>query len=148
MTGTMTITMLLSVLNVVSYTTQSHLVISLTKTQCFGQCPAYDFELYADCTAKFNGKNFTEKMGFWESTVTKEQLNALISEFEKASFFTFEDRYYKEISDLPTTYIYYSNGSMEKKVMDYYGAPVELKNLELKVEELIEQLEWKPTKTN
>lgn len=148
MTGSLLLILLLGTINTWSRTDQKHVIISMTKTQCFGACPAYEFELYSDRTASYNGLAFTERKGEWEARLNKKQFDSIIKEFEESDFFKFEDRYYSDITDLPTTYLFYSDGTSEKKVMDYYGAPDELKKLEEKVEELIQQLEWKLTTNN
>ena len=51
-------------------------------------------------------------------------------ELDKVNFFGLQDSYYKEVTDLPTTYITYYEGEQKKEVMDYYGAPEKLKKLE------------------
>lgn len=122
--------------------TERYKVISLTKTECFGECPAYTFDIYSDLSVSFEGRAFTAMEGVWESHVTHDQLKDLKAAFEEARFFTLKDRYYADYSDLPTTYLYYSNGTKEKKVMDYYGAPEKLKRLEEQVEDLIAKLDW------
>lgn len=120
----------------------SYLVISLSKTQCFGQCPAFEFEVYSDLTAKYKGTAHVDLIGEWTTKLSSEQYHNLIQEFEQRNFFGFSDRYYQAVTDLPTTYISYSDGEKEKKIMDYYGAPEELKKLETKVEEFITHLKW------
>lgn len=144
----LTITLVLNMLNACSQTSQPYLTVSLTKTACYGQCPVYDFKLYSDCSATFKGTAFTDKLGDWKSKATKRQFNTLIEAFETSNFFEFEDRYYSEITDLPTTYLFYSDANRDKKIMDYYGAPQELKDLEAMVESLIDKLEWQQIETN
>lgn len=147
MTGSLLLVFILGAFDTWPQADKTYLVISLTKTQCFGECPAYDFELYSDCNATFNGIAFTDKQGSWSAKVSKKQMESITNTFQESDFFSFEDRYYAEFTDLPTTYLYYSDGSLEKKVMDYYGAPQRLKDLENKVEVLIDELEWKKQKT-
>lgn len=148
MIASLTITLVLNTLNVYTQTSQPYLAVSLTKTACYGQCPVYNFKLYSDCTATYNGTAFTDKIGDWKSKLTKKQFNSIIAEFKRSDFFEFKDRYYSEISDLPTTYLYYSDSNRDKKIMDYYGAPQELKDLEAMVEGLIDKLEWQQVETN
>ncbi|MEM7549611.1 MAG: DUF6438 domain-containing protein [Bacteroidota bacterium] len=122
---------------------EPYLVVSLTKTQCFGTCPAFDFELYSDCTVKYEGKAHVNQIGSFESKIKRKTYLEIVNQFEDSEFFQFQDRYYKEITDLPTTYIYYNDGGQDKKIMDYYGAPEKLKALEQSVDDLIETISWK-----
>lgn len=143
----------LAILTVMSCTlsaqeSEPSVVISLQKTQCFGNCPAFKFEIYSDLRAKYSGTAHVEHLGDWSATLTNEQHQNILKEFEESDFFQFDDRYYQEISDLPTTYVTYSDGDKVKKVMDYYGAPEKLKQIEAKVEQLIEQLEWEKETNN
>lgn len=124
-----------------------YITISMTKTPCFGQCPTYIFKLNSDHTASYDGEANVEMMGSWSSVLTEEQYQDLLKEFEESDFFQFSERYYKELTGLPTTYLLYSDGEKEKKVMDYYGAPEKIKELENKIEELIAHLKW-AKKTN
>lgn len=138
----------LAILTVMSYPlsaqeSEPYVVISLQKTQCYGNCPAFKFEVYSDLSAKYSGIAHVEQLGDWSTTLTNEQHQHIMKEFEESDFFEFADRYYQEISDRPTTYVTYSDGDRVKKVMDYYGAPEKLKQLEAKVEKLITELEWK-----
>ena len=43
-----------------------------------------------------------------------------------------EDEYFEHISDLPRTYIQI----FDKKILDYYGAPEELKELEVLIDKI------------
>ena len=65
------------------------------------------------------------------------------STFEGADFFKFADVYSANMTDLPTTFIYYHNGVENLKVTDYYGAPDTLKALEKDVEAFITTIDWK-----
>jgi len=124
-----------------------HVVISLQRTQCYGNCPAFKFDIYSDRTVKYKGVAHVEQIGEWTARLTSEQYQSIVREFEEANFFEFADTYYQDISDGPTTYVTYADGDSIKKVMDYYGAPEKLKKLEGKVEQLITEITWKK-KTN
>ena len=119
------------------------LVLSLTKTRCMGECPAFKFELYNNHEASYKGEAFVPLLGEWSAKLTPEQYSYVVKQFTESSFFEMEDRYYQEITDLPSTYLYYADGEREKKILDYYGAPPELKALEKTVDDLNEKLNWK-----
>lgn len=123
--------------------TASSVVISLQRTQCYGNCPAFKFDLYSDYTVSYQGVAHVERIGNWSSTITNGQFQYITGQFDKTNFFEFADQYYKDISDGPTTYVSYSKGGNTKKVMDYHGAPEKLKKLEEKVEALIAVIQWK-----
>lgn len=128
--------------------TNPDVIISMSKTQCFGSCPAFKFELYSDLSVHYTGIAYVDLIGNYMAKLTTKQYDDILQEFEDSDFFQFEDRYYKEVSDLPTTYLFYSDGEQGKKIMDYYGAPEKLKELETKIEDLITHVKWdkKPIK--
>lgn len=118
------------------------LLVSYSKTRCMGKCPTFRFEIHKDGSAFYTGEENVSRIGKWFSDLSDAELEEIKSIFENGNFFSFKDRYYAEISDLPATYIEYRTDAKEKKVMDYYGAPPELKELELEVEAFIDQLNW------
>lgn len=117
-------------------------IVMMEKTACFGACPAFLFNVYPDGTATYTGTRYVENIGEFTATLTEEQLLYLKNTFEEADFFKFADVYSANITDLPTTFIYYHNGKENLKVTDYYGAPETLKVLEDKVQEFIDSIDW------
>ncbi len=81
-------------------------------------------------------------MGEFTAIVPEERYNALLEQFKNANFFAFEKAYRAAVSDLPTTYLFFSHEGKSKKIMDYYGAPESLKTLENLVADLVNELEW------
>ncbi|MBN2891233.1 MAG: hypothetical protein JXL97_05155 [Bacteroidales bacterium] len=73
-------------------------------------------------------------------------VDSLISDFQNANFFDFEEEYTESITCLSTTYIRFSDGEHTKTVRDYYGAPEELVELEKKLEDIVESDNWKKIK--
>ena len=122
------------------------IVISMKKTMCYGQCPVYEIEIYNDHTAKYIGEKNVDNVGEFIATLPEERYNTILQQFKNASFFEFEKEYRAAVSDLPTTYLFFSYEGKSKKVMDYYGAPKSLKALEKMVVELVNELKWEKYK--
>ena len=104
-------------------------IITLERTTCFGTCPAYVFKAYPDGSVKYTGKEFVELKGEYSAIISKEELTNLKTILDEADFFSYANVYSASIKDLPTTFIYYDNGSQNAKVTDYYWAPESLKKL-------------------
>lgn len=117
-------------------------VVYMERTQCYGTCPIYTYYVLEDGTAKYIGKEHVEKTGTYYTTLSPDEMEDLINLFYKYDFFKYENRYVDLISDLPTTYIYFSHNGEEKKITDYHGAPESLKKLEKEVDNFMESLEW------
>ena len=110
-----------------------------------GPCPSWIFILYPDGKVTYHGREHVDRTGNYSGKISTDRLNEFKSMLDKASFFDFKEVYYENVTDLPTTYLFYKNGENSLKIMDYYGAPKTLKSLEFKIEEFIETIDWKKT---
>lgn len=117
-------------------------IITIERTPCFGTCPAYVFKAYPDGSVIYIGKNYVELKGEYAASISKEVLANLKKLFDEADYFNFANVYSANILDLPTTYLYYDNGSQNAKVTDYYGAPESLKKLEKDIDVIINAINW------
>ena len=122
------------------------LLISMKKTACYGTCPVYELQIYSDLAVNLKGEMHLDKIGIFEAKISRGRLEQIQTMFREADFFSFQDKYSEKITDLPTTYVYFNDSGQEKKVMDYYGAPEALKNLEKELSSFLEELDWKERK--
>ena len=82
-------------------------LISIRKTQCFGDCPVYDFYINKDGKAFFNGKKYVVKEGKHEFQLSEKELQLLTSKIETSNFNSFKDVYDNpKITDLASSYIF------------------------------------------
>ncbi len=116
---------------------QAQLLIGMEKTACYGQCPVYTLKIDSRGRGRFNGIENTSLTGEYAFRLNKKELEQLRTGFDTIGFFELEDRYYEMVTDLPTTYIRYRSGGKDKKIMDYSGAPTQLKKLEKQLESLV-----------
>ena len=113
------------------------LLTEMKKTPCYGQCPVYTIKISKNGKGLFEGTKNVDNIGTYRFRLSGKEIDELIRSFEKIRFFELEDRYHKFVSDLPTTWLTYRADGKHKKIMDYYGAPQELKNLEMEIEILV-----------
>ena len=118
-------------------------MIMMEKTACMGACPTYVFNIYPDGTATYRGTKNVNNIGNYTAKLSVDQLQQIQTTFRDADFFKFADVYSANMTDLPTTFIYYHNGRENLKITDYYGAPETLKTLEKAVETFISTIVWK-----
>ena len=119
-------------------TSEIELIISLQRTACFGTCPIYKIEIFADGSGIYTGTRFVENIGVTKFSLSENQLNLILTQAETIGFRNMKEEYSEPISDLPTTFIQIK----DKKIRDYTGAPKTLKNLE----KLIDQMYQKAVK--
>ena len=120
------------------------LIISMKRTACYGTCPVYELRIYSDHMATLTAEEHLELEGDYSAKISDETYQGIVDAFNASDFFDFEDEYTSNMSDLPTTFIYYSDLRRSKKIRDYYGSPEELRQLEDRVEALITDLDWQP----
>ena len=112
-------------------------IIEMEKTACYGQCPVYTVKIDESGSGLFIGVENTKRLGLYSFQLKPDELSGLIASFEEIRFFELEDRYYDHVTDLPTTYLTYRDDNREKRIMDYYGAPKSLKDLERLIADLV-----------
>ena len=118
--------------------------IELKKDPCFGFCPVYTVKINGKGEVVFNGQKNISKEGTWYRTLPPDETNNMFKTFEDTGFWELKDEYTAQVTDLPTTWISLVLGEKSKTIKDYYGAPDELKALELMIEKIAETDEnWK-----
>ncbi len=118
------------------------LVCSLQRTACFGWCPVYQITVLSDGTMKYVGTNFVKQTGERTVKLTPAQLASLRAAFGKADYFSFADRYeHRQVTDNPSTFTSYSDGTRQKSVSHYHGdhsAPEALGKLEDEIDRIVQ----------
>ena len=135
---------LLSWLIAAAFQTQDarDVVITMQRTVCFGTCPAYTVTITGDGRVEYEGKQFVRVTGRATTTIPSADVAALVEAFEKAGYFNLNDRYTANITDQPTTTTSIRIGERFKQVIDYYGAPQVLKDLERQIDKVARTAQW------
>lgn len=118
-------------------------VFDIKRTPCFGTCQVFNMQIYNSGKVVYHGERHVRRLGDYERTITKEELQALIEAFEKANFWNFNDIYTEKVSDMPTVFTTFSHGGKTKTIEDYFNAPAELKSLEALLQKVADEGEWK-----
>ncbi|MEA5459370.1 DUF6438 domain-containing protein [Arcicella sp. LKC2W] len=106
-------------------------------TPCYGTCPSYKVVVFDNDSLVYEGFKYVAKEGILSKKLSNGTVKALIEKFKNAHFFSFQNQYTAQISDLPTTYISFTDQGKTKKIMDYYHAPESLKKLEGYINDLV-----------
>lgn len=110
--------------------TSDQILFTMEKTACMGSCPVYNLKVYQDGWAILEGVAHVAYLGNYQLKLSDKEIAGIKDAFEKHDFFSLDEKYYANFSDLPTTYLFYRQQDRSKKVMDYHGAPQNLKKLE------------------
>ena len=117
-------------------------IITLERTACYGFCPAYKLTIYGDGKIVYDGKYFVKTKGVQNSQIPTDKVKGLVDEFYKIDYFSLQDKYYAPVTDLPTTTTAITIDGKTKKVVNYYGAPEKLSELENIIDEITNSKKW------
>jgi len=121
-------------------------VARFQQTPCFGSCPVYVLTLFKGGRARFEGTNFVKPIGTYEAEWSQsdllkmKELAAEIDFYELASIYDNSN-----VTDLPssiTTLSTFEGEGEYKTVINRYGGPEKLKQLERFFEELVKNTDW------
>ncbi len=121
------------------------LYITFERTACFGRCPIYKLRIFDSGFATYQGINFVERMGVFHTRYTIDQLAEIENYLEEADFYNLKDSYDNpNISDLPSKIMVVNKYDQKKRVKGRYQVPDELISLFDKMDQWIENTDWKP----
>lgn len=110
--------------------------VKIRKTACFGKCPVYEFTIYKDGTALFDGLQYVNKTGKHKLKLEKEEFTKLQKLLSKTSFSDYKDAYNNpRITDLPSVYITHQGKQVQIRI--WKNVPEELKTVEKYIEQLV-----------
>ena len=118
---------------------ENNVVITIQRSSCYGYCPVYSAQIHADGEVVYVGKSDVKEVGERRFKISQEKVQQLIKAFEQVDYFSLKDRYDTgengmTVTDLPTTTTSICLDGKKKRVVNYYGAPKKLAELEHKID--------------
>ncbi|MBF9220127.1 DUF6438 domain-containing protein [Hymenobacter ruricola] len=77
-------------------------VITFERTACFGTCPSYTLQVFADGRVAYEGRRFVPQVGKKELRMSAAAVADLLQRAREAHFEQFQPRYTQNTSDLPS----------------------------------------------
>lgn len=126
------------------------IIIKIERRPCFGKCPVYDVTVYGSGLVIYDGELSVDAKGMRIKFLEEEEIYAMLAEFEKADFFSWDDSYAFTASDLPATITQIEINGRSKRIWHYGGgcgsdydvAPPELCELEKRLDEIVNVKNW------
>ena len=105
-------------------------VITFERTPCFGKCPAYSMQVFADGRVLYEGRRDVPMLGQKELKVSTATVADMLRRAKEAHFDQFQTRYSQNTTDLPNTIVSVRqpNGQL-KTVSVEEGAPDNVREL-------------------
>jgi len=124
---------------------ENYLMAALVKTECFGQCPVFEFQVFADGKANYHGKKYVKRYGKFVANIDEATILSIKEKANQLGIMNLGDTYPTNkvmMNDLPMTITNFHNGYNLKVMRNNYDAPRALLEFERFLEKLIEEVEW------
>jgi ankyrin repeat protein len=115
-------------------------VMTLSRSGCYGTCPAYNLEIRGDGTVIYEGTGFVVVAGEHRDHLSQEQVELLMDAFRKADYFSLKDEYRYMVTDCPTYTTSFQVDRVKKSVTDYVGEELGMPEAVTELEQTIDQL--------
>ncbi|MBL8077298.1 MAG: hypothetical protein JNM55_04990 [Anaerolineales bacterium] len=132
-------------------TQNADLLIVMERSGCFGTCPIYNLTIHADGNVEYEGVDFVTIKGKQDASINSEQIKELVKSINDADFFSLEDKYYAQVTDMPSITLSITLNGRSKSVWHYgpldcfsFGenAPQKLCDLENKIDKVVNSEQW------
>lgn len=115
----------------------------IERTPCFGRCPIYIITIYKSGYTTYEGENFVDMIGKFETNLEQKKLEQLMTEAKRIKFFEFDPIYDNEnVTDLPATLVTISTEDNFKTSINRYGGPEELRSFSDFFDSIIKGSNW------
>lgn len=125
---------------------QEPVEISLTRTVCFGTCPAYTVTLNGAGEVRYEGRAFVNVVGVARAQIPPDEVARLLERFESVGFESLQDRYHAQVTDVPTYTVSLRRGDRTKTVVDYggmaVGMPQDMRDLQNEIDRVAGTSQW------
>ncbi|OGX82284.1 DUF6438 domain-containing protein [Hymenobacter glacialis] len=99
-------------------------VLTFERTACFGKCPTYVMQVYADGRVVYEGRRYVPLMGLQELKLPAATVAEMLRKAREANFEQFQERYAQNTSDLPSTVVGIRQANGQLKIVTVEeGAP-------------------------
>ncbi|MBX2972064.1 MAG: hypothetical protein KF797_03085 [Flavobacteriales bacterium] len=119
------------------------LVFSLQRTPCFGACKAYVVNVYRSGYATYVGQSNVDLIGSHYAYIGPDMAKALLDDAAQSGFFSLNDVYDRDVTDLPSSIMRVVGGGRDKRVVGRVGTPESFKLLVQRSEEKLLAMPWK-----
>lgn len=123
--------------------------IELSRSGCFGTCPAYAVTIRGDGMVTYRGDGFVSISGKQVAQIDSGAVSALLDQFRAGDFLALQDEYRAGWTDQSTFRLTLKMGDVSKVVSDYVGEwagmPAVVTDLEEAVDRVSDSARWVTT---
>jgi ankyrin repeat protein len=124
----------------------AEVVMTLSRSGCFGNCPSYSIEIRGDGAVLFSGESFVVVTGQHRDHLSAEQVSEILDAFRGAEYLSLKNDYSYSATDNPTYTTSLQVGAVSKSVRDYLGLeagmPQAVSDLEETIDRVSDTTKW------
>jgi hypothetical protein len=113
--------------------------LRLSRTGCYGSCPAYSVTIHGDGSVVYAGDHSVSITGTHNARIAVADFATLLERFRKANFLALKDSYRAEVTDQPTYYLSLNLPGKTKVVADYAGGSVGMPAVVTELEDAVDR---------
>lgn len=121
-------------------------VMTLSRSGCYGTCPSYSVEIQGDGTVHYKGESLVVVSGEHRDHLSPELVSELVGAFRRADYFSLKDGYTYMVTDCPTYKTSFAIDGVTKTVTDYVGEeagmPQGVSDLEQAIDRVAGTAKW------
>ena len=118
-------------------------IIIMQRTACYGTCPNYKITIYDNGKTLYEGFNFVDKIGLFQTYISKNDIINIIKNINEINYFDLDDIYNTPVTDIPSVILTVSIDKKSHKVIDRFSGPQSLKKIHKLIDEIINNAtEW------
>ena len=114
--------------------------MSLTRTSCFGSCPAYSIEVRGSGETIYRGERNVLITGEHHATASRQEVIRLLETFRIADYFSLKDGYSQFVTDVPTYTTAIEFDGRKKSVGDHVGDGAGMPDIVTELEDKIDEV--------
>jgi len=120
--------------------------ITLKRTECYGECPAYSIEVHGDGSVLYEGESNVAFTGKHRGLISRDNVIELVRQFEQADFYSLRAEYKGGVTDNSTKVTSIAIDGRRKQLTDYVGLetgmPLAVSELEDTIDRLANSARW------
>jgi hypothetical protein len=121
-------------------------MITLSRSMCYGFCPAYRVTISGDGQVTYVGERFVNVVGERRANIAPADVERLLRRFDEVGFDRLRDAYRAQVTDLPTYTVTLERNGRRKTVVDYGGVsagmPRAMRDLQDEIDRVANTGQW------
>ncbi|MCB0509269.1 MAG: hypothetical protein KDC82_00810 [Bacteroidetes bacterium] len=118
--------------------------IELSRSACFGTCPVYSVQVFADGRVLYEGQRNVQNLGKFSANLEEAEAKLFFEELSQLNWTAYPESYPIDNVDFPQFKLVYQNQELQKTIKANSNAAPELIELAKQIDFMLTKLEYTP----